>query len=114
VRLGGLVCNERQTDKEYELADALAKKLGTKLIHFIPRDNIVQHAELRRMTVLEYAPEHKQAEEYRILAKKIHENAGKGTIPTPITMEELEDLLMEFGIMKKEDESVIGVAAAAA
>jgi len=114
VRLGGLVCNERQTDKEYELADALAKKLGTKLIHFIPRANIVQHAELRRMTVLEYAPESKQADEYRQLAKKIHENAGKGTIPTPITMEELEDLLMEFGIMQKEDESVIGVAAAAA
>ena len=29
VRLGGLVCNERQTDKELELAEALAKKLGT-------------------------------------------------------------------------------------
>ena len=57
VRLGGLVCNERQTDKEWELADSLAKKLGTTLIYFVPRDNIVQHAELRRMTVLEYAPE---------------------------------------------------------
>ena len=57
VRLGGLICNERQTDKEYELADAMAKKLGTHLIYFVPRDNIVQHAELRRMTVLEYAPE---------------------------------------------------------
>ena len=114
VRLGGLICNERQTDKEYELADALAKKLGTKLIHFVPRDNIVQHAELRRMTVLEYAPDSKQAQEYRDLAKKIHENAGNGTIPTPITMEELEDLLMEFGIMQKEDESIIGKAANAA
>ena len=62
VRLGGLVCNERQTDKEYELADSLAKRLGTKLIHFVPRDNIVQHAELRRMTVIEYAPDSKQAE----------------------------------------------------
>jgi nitrogenase iron protein NifH len=108
VRLGGLVCNERQTDKEYELSDALAKKLGTKLIHFVPRDNVVQHAELRRMTVLEYDPDCKQAEEYRMLARKIHENAGNGTIPTPITMDELEDLLMEFGIMKKEDESIIG------
>ena len=56
VRLGGLVCNERQTDKELELAEALAGKLGTQLIYFVPRDNIVQHAELRRMTVLEYAP----------------------------------------------------------
>ncbi len=112
VRLGGLVCNERQTDKEYELADSLAKKLNTTLIHFVPRDNVVQHAELRRMTVLEYAPESKQADEYRQLAKKIHENGGKGTIPTPITMDELEDLLMEHGIMQKVDESIIGKTAA--
>lgn len=113
VRLGGLICNERQTDKELELAEALATKLGTQLIHFVPRDNVVQHAELRRMTVLEYAPDSKQAEEYRQLASKIHANAGKGTIPTPITMDELEDLLLEFGIMQAVDESIIGKAAAA-
>lgn len=111
VRLGGLICNERQTDKEYELADALAKKLGTRLIHFIPRANIVQHAELRRMTVLEYAPESAQAEEYRQLAQKIHANKGNGTIPTPITMDELEDLLMEHGIMQRVDETIVGKTA---
>ena len=113
VRLGGLVCNERQTDKELELAEALAGKLGTKLIHFVPRDNIVQHAELRRMTVMEYAPESKQADEYRTLAKKIHGNAGKGIIPTPITMDELEDLLMEHGVMKSIDETLVGKTAEA-
>jgi nitrogenase iron protein NifH len=113
VRLGGLICNERQTDKEWELADALASKLGTKLIHFVPRDNVVQHAELRRMTVLEYDPNCRQAEEYRTLAKKIHENKGQGVIPTPITMDELEDLLLEFGIMTRDDESIVGVAKAA-
>jgi nitrogenase iron protein NifH len=112
VRLGALVCNERQTDKEYDLADSLAKKLGTRLIHFVPRDNIVQHAELRRMTVLEYAPESKQAEEYRQLAQKIHANVGNGTIPTPITMDELEDLLMAHGIMAPVDESQVGKKAA--
>jgi nitrogenase iron protein NifH len=112
VRLGGLVCNERQTDKEYELAESLAQKLGTTLIHFVPRDNIVQHAELRRMTVLEYAPDSNQANEYRELAKKIHANKGNGTIPTPITMDELEDLLMEHGIMKQIDESQVGKTAA--
>ena len=94
------------------MAEALAGKLGTKLIHFVPRDNIVQHAELRRMTVLEYAPESKQAEEYRQLAQKIHANGGNGTIPTPITMDELEEMLMEFGIMSAVDESVIGKSAA--
>src|SRR3989344_4028677 len=98
VRLGGLVCNERQTDKRLEPAE--------------PRDNIVQHAELRRMTVLEYAPDSKQAGEYRTLAQKVHANAGNGTIPTPITMDELEDLLMEHGIMKTIDESQVGKAAA--
>ncbi len=112
VRLGGLVCNERQTDKELELAESLAKKLNTTLIHFVPRDNVVQHAELRRMTVLEFAPESKQAEEYRQLATKIHANAGKGTIPTPITMDELEELLMDHGIMKAVDESIVGKTAA--
>ena len=86
--------------------------LGSKLIHFVPRDNIVQHAELRRMTVLEYAPDSKQAGEYRTLAQKVHANAGNGTIPTPITMDELEDLLMEHGIMKTIDESQVGKTAA--
>ena len=111
VRLGGLICNERQTDKELDLAEALAKRLGSQLIHFVPRDNIVQHAELRRMTVIEYAPESKQAEEYRQLANKVHANKGKGTIPTPITMEELEEMLMDFGIMKTEEQQLAELAA---
>ena len=112
VRLGGLVCNERQTDKELELAESLAAKLGTKLIYFVPRDNIVQHAELRRMTVLEYAPDSAQAQHYRNLAEKVHNNSGNGIIPTPNTMDELEDMLMEHGIMKAIDESQVGKSAA--
>ena len=35
------------------------------MIHFVPRDNLVQRAEMRRMTVIEYSPEHPQAQEYR-------------------------------------------------
>ncbi len=111
VRLGGLICNERQTDREYDLAEALAKRLGSQLIHFVPRDNIVQHAELRRQTVIEYAPDSKQAQEYRTLAQKIHNNCGKGVIPTPITMEELEDMLMAFGIIKSEEQELAELAA---
>jgi nitrogenase iron protein NifH len=83
------------------------------MIHFVPRDNQVQRAEMRRMTVIEYSPEHKQAEEYRMLAQKISDNKML-VIPNPLTMDELEDLLMEFGIMEAEDEAIIGVAEAAA
>jgi nitrogenase iron protein NifH len=111
VRLAGLICNSRNTDREDDLIEALAAKLGTQMIHFIPRDNVVQRAEIRRMTVIEYDPTHKQADEYRTLAKKILTN-DKMVIPTPITMDELEDLLMEFGILEEEDESIIGKTAA--
>jgi len=111
VRLGGLICNERQTDKELDLAEALAARLSSKLIHFVPRDNIVQHAELRRQTVIQYAPDSKQAGEYRQLAEKIHANSGKGCVPTPITMEELEDMLLDFGIMKTEEQELAELAA---
>jgi nitrogenase iron protein NifH len=105
VRLGGLICNSRNTDCEAELIEALAKKLGTQMIHFVPRDNEVQRAELRRMTVIEYSPEHKQANEYRELARKISENKML-VVPKPLTMDELEELLMEFGIMEADDENV--------
>lgn len=111
VRLGGLICNSRQTDKESELITELARRLGTQMIHFVPRDNVVQRAEIRRMTVIEYDPTAKQAEEYRTLATKITENENR-VIPTPIEMEELEGLLMDFGIMDVEDESIIGKTAA--
>jgi nitrogenase iron protein NifH len=111
VRLAGLICNSRKTDREDELIMALAAKLGTTMIHFVPRDNVVQHAEIRRMTVIEYDPKAKQADEYRALARKINDNTNF-VIPTPIEMEELEDLLMEFGIMEAEDESIVGKTAA--
>ena len=111
VRLAGLICNSRNTDREDELIMALAERLGTTMIHFVPRDNAVQRAEIRRMTVIEYDPTHKQAEEYRQLANKVIENTNLN-IPTPITMDELEDLLMEFGILEEEDESIVGQTAA--
>ena len=111
-RLAGLICNARKTDKEFELVTALAEKLGTQMIHFVPRDNQVQRAEMRRMTVIEYSPEHPQAQEYRTLAQKINDNKLL-VIPKPLEMEELEELLMEFGIMEADDEANVGVAEAA-
>jgi len=112
VRLAGLICNSRNTAREDELIMELARQLGTHMIHFVPRDNVVQRAEIRRMTVIEYDPTAKQAQEYRDLAQKIIDNNNM-VIPTPITMDQLEELLMEFGLMDEEDESIIGQKAVA-
>jgi nitrogenase iron protein NifH len=97
VRLGGLICNSRKVDNEFEMIEALAKQLGTQMIHFVPRDNMVQRAEINRKTVIDYEPTHNQAEEYRSLAKKIDQNE-MFVVPKPLEIEELEKLLIDYGI----------------
>ena len=99
VRLGGIICNSRKVDGELELLEAFAKKLGSQLIHFVPRDNIVQRAEINRKVVIAYDPESNQADEYRSLAKAINDNQ-LFVIPDPMDQEELEDLMMEHGILE--------------
>lgn len=98
VRLGGIICNSRKVDNELELLKAFAEELGSQLIHFVPRDNIVQRAEINRKTVIDYDPEAGQADEYRQLAGKIHENT-MFVIPKPMIQDRLEELMMEFGIL---------------
>ena len=97
VRLGGLICNSRKVDNEREMIEELAKAIGTQMIHFVPRDNMVQRAEINRKTVIEFEPTHPQADEYRALARKIDQNK-MFVIPKPLSMEELEKLLVTFGI----------------
>ena len=95
TKLGGLICNSRMVDNEKELVEEFAKLLNTRLVYFVPRDNTVQRAECNRQTVLEYAPESAQAEEYRRLAEKVETNTHF-SVPTPISAEQLEKLLMKY------------------
>lgn len=97
VRLGGLICNSRKVDLEAELIEALAEALGTQMIYFLPRDNMVQRAELNRKTVIEYDPDCEQADHYRSLAKAIDENTNH-VVPIPMKNDELEKLLVKFGL----------------
>ena len=99
VRLGGLICNSRAVDNEREMIEELARKLGTQMIAFVPRDNDVQRAEINRKTVIEWNPEVTQADAYRTLARAIDGNQ-MFVIPTPLAIEELEQLLMDYGLME--------------
>jgi nitrogenase iron protein NifH len=94
-RLGGLICNSRMTDREKELTDEFAKAIGTKLLYFLPRDNIVQKAELNRKTVIEYAPGSAQADVYRELARTLAANEER-CVPAPLSYEALETLLNKY------------------
>ena len=97
VRLGGLICNSRKVDFELEMIEAFAEQLGTQMIHFVPRDNMVQKAEINRKTVIEFEPTHSQADEYRTLAKKIEENKMH-VVPQPMSTDDLEKLLIKHGL----------------
>jgi Nitrogenase subunit NifH (ATPase) len=64
----------------------------------VPRDNIVQRAEINKKTVIDFDPKAGQADEYRKLAKAIDENQ-MFVIPKPMQQDRLEELLMKHGIL---------------
>jgi len=101
VRLGGLICNSRKVDNEREMIEEFARRLGTEMIHFLPRDNDVQRAEIKRKTVIEWNSGAPQADEYRALARKIDANS-LFVIPKPMELDELELLLVEYGLLGEE------------
>jgi len=98
TRLGGIICNSRNVDNEFNMLKAFAEELGSQLIHFVPRDNVVQRAEINKQTVIEFDSADGQADEYRTLAKSIQEN-NMFVVPKPMTQDRLEEILMEYGFL---------------
>lgn len=98
VRLGGVICNSRVVDRELELMNEFTEAIGTQMIHFIPRDNIVQKAEFNKKTVIEYDPTCNQALEYKELARKIIENKSF-VIPKPMAVSDLEKMVVKYGLL---------------
>lgn len=96
VRLAGIIGNSRNTPGEKELLKEFARRLNTRLVAFVPRDKVVNLAENRRQTVLQYAPDSEQAAIYSRLAETIWNNTEL-SIPTPIEFEELEKMVAVYG-----------------
>jgi nitrogenase iron protein NifH len=74
AKLGGVICNSRNVENEEEIVKSFAERIGGGLIGIIPRDKIVQHCESKNKTVVECAPESKQAKIYRNIAETIFKN----------------------------------------
>ncbi len=71
AKLGGIILNHRDVDREYEKVLELANDLGTKVISEISRSDIVIKAENMNRTVVSAFPNDKMSNEYRDLTKKI-------------------------------------------
>ena len=88
--LGGVICNSTG-DEGFErkvLAD-FAGRLGSDLIHLIPRSPIIQACEVENRTVFEHSPGSDEAKAFHELARKVMTNRVP-VIPTPI--EDLPEL----------------------
>lgn len=96
VRLGGLLLNCRMVPHEEALVRAFADRIQAPLAAVIPRDTIVQQAEVRRQTVIEYAPHSAQSDVYRQLAAYMMEHK-EGVVPVPMSFDELEEMVSTYG-----------------
>ncbi|MCQ8893142.1 MAG: Ni-sirohydrochlorin a,c-diamide reductive cyclase ATP-dependent reductase subunit [Methanolinea sp.] len=94
-RLAGVICNAKNLPREEELVAEFADRIGSHLIQYIPRDQVVQQAELNRKTVVEFAPSSRQSGIYESLAKKVMENR-RMDIPVPLEIDELEKLAYDY------------------
>jgi nitrogenase iron protein len=89
-KLGGIIGNERGTKNEREVISAFAKRIGTEMVAFIPRSELVSTAELCSKTLVEYAPDTELANVYRSIADYI-ENHKTAVIPKPLSGTALEE-----------------------
>jgi nitrogenase iron protein NifH len=96
ARLGGIIGNSRNMEKERELLEEFAHRLNTRLVSFIPRDIIVNKAEVNKKTVVEWQPDSPQAEVYKKLARSISANTEL-SVPNTLEFNELEELTAKYG-----------------
>ena len=89
--LSGVICNARNVSREHEIVQKFADELGSQLVAFIPKEQIVQDCERDGFSVMEKAPDSKVAQVYRDLAKSIMSNT-KSVMPHALEDERLREL----------------------
>lgn len=94
-KLGGIICNCRNVEKEVEIVSEFAKLLSTEVIGIIPRSPLVQSSEFQAKTVVEVYPDSDQSNEYRKLIRSIMDNDNL-VAPTPLESEEFEKFFYSY------------------
>jgi nitrogenase iron protein len=91
THLNGVICNSRDAENEEAIVSAFARELGSELIAFIPKDQLVQTCERAGYSVIEKEPDSEIAQVYRKLARSIMER-DTTCDPTPLTDKRLREL----------------------
>ncbi len=103
VFLGGIIYNGRSAVDEPSIVENFAERLGTKLVGRLPMSDLIPRAEIRRKTVIEYAPHSEVACIFRELGLAVLENEDRA-VPEPLSDDELDKINEEIEILLREDE----------
>jgi nitrogenase iron protein NifH len=88
--LGGIIGNSIGKLSHKDMINDFSEKTETDVIEFIPRSTTVTMCELDGVTTIEGAPDSKQAEVYRQLARNVIANKN-AYIPKPFEAQDLSD-----------------------
>lgn len=94
--LGGVIANSINAPYAKEIIDDFVKQTNTQVVEYVPRSVTVTQSELQGKTTIEAAPNSKQADVYRSLAKKIAEH-DNSKIPTPLEISDLREWAKKWG-----------------
>lgn len=89
--LSGIICNSRSVTREEEIVRKFSEEIGSKLMAFIPKEQIVQDCERDGFSVLEKAPDSSVAGVYRELANAIM-NSDSSVMPAALEDARLREL----------------------
>lgn len=91
--LSGVICNSRGAPNEEKIVGEFARELGSEMLAFIPKDNLVQTCEREGYSVIEKAPSSNIALVYRSLARTIM-SKETGSVPRPMSDSRLRELII--------------------
>ena len=96
ICLNGIILNERMLPHEQEIVKLFCNAINVDLIYSIPRDNLIGEFERKGMTILQGNPECQQSKKYLELAEKLKKMRAHKTFPTPLDLNQLQDLFDAF------------------
>lgn len=86
VVLGGLIANLRNSDAPRGPIEVFASLLNTRVLTYVPRDELIIEAERQLMTVVEHAPDSQTAAVFGALARDLIElDPASIALPNPLT-----------------------------
>jgi nitrogenase iron protein NifH len=85
----GIIANSMNLPVHREIIEDFSRQTKTTIAQYVPRSLTVTKCELQGQTVIEGAPDSEQADVYRSLAKKIHNNEEK-YVPAPLDVDQLK------------------------